>query len=47
MAQVRHNGKDFTLPDEIQAKFPELIKMILATESMDDAERQYWLMKEK
>jgi len=26
----------------MQAKYGELIKMILATESMDDDERQYW-----
>jgi hypothetical protein len=26
----------------MQAQFPELIKLILATESMDDEERQYW-----
>ncbi|USN59069.1 MAG: hypothetical protein H6767_03105 [Candidatus Peribacteria bacterium] len=42
MADVKHNGKTFTIQDEIQAKYPELIKMILATESMDDDERQYW-----
>ncbi|MCH2188411.1 hypothetical protein MK079_01115 [Candidatus Gracilibacteria bacterium] len=42
MAQVTHNGKNFTIPDEIQAQYDELVKMILATESMDDDERQYW-----
>ena len=26
----------------MQAEYPELIKLILATESMDDEERQYW-----
>jgi hypothetical protein len=26
----------------MQAQYPELIKLILATESMDDEERQYW-----
>ena len=26
----------------MQAQYPELIKLILATESMDDDERQYW-----
>ncbi len=42
MAEIKHNGKTFYLSDEIQAQYPELIKLILATESMDDEERQYW-----
>ena len=42
MADVKHNGTTFYLGDEIQTKFPELIKLILNTESMDDDERQYW-----
>ena len=28
---------------EIQAQYPDLIKMILKTESMDNKERQYWV----
>lgn len=35
------NGK-FKITEEIQAKYPELIKLILETESMEDDERQYW-----
>ncbi len=42
MADVKHNGTTFYIGDEIQTKFPELIKLILNTESMDDDERQYW-----
>lgn len=42
MAQVTQNGKTFTIPDEIHAEYGELISLILATESMDDDERQYW-----
>ena len=42
MAELTHNGKTFYISDEIQAQYPELIKLILATESMDDEERQYW-----
>jgi hypothetical protein len=42
MAQITQNGKTYQVEEEIQAKFPELIKMILLTESMDDDERQYW-----
>ena len=42
MAELKQNGKTFTIDDEILAKYDELVKMILATESMDDDERQYW-----
>jgi len=34
--------KDFQIADELQAKYPELIELIIKTESMDDDERQYW-----
>jgi hypothetical protein len=33
---------DFTISPEILAQYNELITLILATESMDDDERQYW-----
>lgn len=42
MAQIQKNDKVFTVSDELQAKYPELIQLIIATESMDDDERQYW-----
>ncbi len=42
MAELKQNWKTFIIPDEILAKYRELVKMILATESMDDDERQYW-----
>ena len=42
MADVKHNWTTFYIGDEMQTKFPELIKLILNTESMDDDERQYW-----
>ena len=42
MADLKHNGTTFYISDEMQAKYPELIKLILNTESMDDDERQYW-----
>jgi hypothetical protein len=31
------------VPDEIRAKFPELIELIISSESMNDEERQYWI----
>ncbi len=42
MAQVIKDGHTFTILDEIQAEYPELIKLVLATESMDNNEKQYW-----
>ncbi len=42
MAEVTNNGKTFQISDEIQAQYTELITLILATDSMDDNERQYW-----
>lgn len=42
MAQVQKGDKTFQILDELQAKYPELVKLIVHTESMDDDERQYW-----
>lgn len=42
MAQINQNWKVFNISDEILAQYKELIDLILATESMDDDERQYW-----
>lgn len=42
MAKIKHNNKEFIIDEQIQAKYPELIKLVLNTESMDDDERQYW-----
>ncbi|OGJ55930.1 hypothetical protein A3D88_00845 [Candidatus Peribacteria bacterium RIFCSPHIGHO2_02_FULL_52_16] len=32
-----------TISDEIRAQFPDLIELILKSESMNDEERQYWI----
>ncbi len=32
-----------TIPADIQKKYPELIELIKASESMNDEERQYWI----
>jgi hypothetical protein len=42
MATIQQGKTTFTILDELQAKHPDLITLILATESMDDSERQYW-----
>ncbi|PZM81965.1 hypothetical protein DLH72_04670 [Candidatus Gracilibacteria bacterium] len=35
------NGK-FKISEEIQANYPDLVQLIIKTESMEDDERQYW-----
>jgi hypothetical protein len=42
MGQIQKNDTTFQITDELQAKYPELITLIMATESMDNDERQYW-----
>ncbi len=42
MGQIKKWEVTFNISDEIQAKYPELLQLIIATESMDDDERQYW-----
>ena len=42
MAQAQKDDTQFVISEELQAKYPELIALIKATESMDDDERQYW-----
>lgn len=42
MAQVTQDGFTFTIIDEIEQQYPELLKLVLATESMDNSEKQYW-----
>lgn len=42
MAELKQNWKTFNVSDEILAQYNELVDLIIATESMDDDERQYW-----
>lgn len=42
MAELVHDNHTYYIADEIQAEYPELIKLILNTESMDNEEKQYW-----
>ena len=36
-------GSGLTVPPEIQQKYPELLQLIMGSESMNDEERQYWV----
>lgn len=31
------------VPDAVRSQFPEIVELLLASESMKDEERQYWL----
>lgn len=42
MATTTYNWTNFNINDKIQAQYPELIKLILETISMEDDEKQYW-----
>ena len=42
MAQIVRDDFTFTILDEIQVKYPDLIELILWSESIDNNEKQYW-----
>lgn len=42
MSQVTRNDFTFTILDEIELKYPELVELILWSESIDNNEKQYW-----
>lgn len=42
-SQAGGTSSTLVIPDELKAKFPELIELILVSESMNDSERQYWM----
>lgn len=42
MAELKQNWKTFIVADETLAEYKELVDLIIATDSMDDDERQYW-----
>jgi hypothetical protein len=37
------NPSAVVIPEELRKKFPELMDLILGSESMNDEERQYWV----
>ena len=36
-------AQGLTIPDEVKEKHPELIELIIGSESMNNEERQYWI----
>ncbi|PIQ76643.1 hypothetical protein COU78_05095 [Candidatus Peregrinibacteria bacterium CG10_big_fil_rev_8_21_14_0_10_49_24] len=42
-SQGQGQTQNLVIPDDLRQKFPELIELIIASESMNDEERQYWI----
>ena len=42
MAQHEINGGVITISDEIEVTYPQLVTLVLRTDSMDSTEKQYW-----
>jgi hypothetical protein len=42
MAQIVRDNFTFTILDEIQAQYSELVQLVLGSESIDNNEKQYW-----
>lgn len=43
MSQITHNDSTYNILDEVYAKFPELISLILGSESINESDqKQYW-----
>ncbi len=42
MAQVKRDDFTFTILDEIQLQYTELVELVLGSESIDNNEKQYW-----
>ena len=42
MASVTKDGVQLTFSDEVKKALPELVDLIVGTESMDNKEKQYW-----
>lgn len=38
-----NQASNVTIPDDVKQKFPQLVDWIVASHSMDDGERQYWI----
>lgn len=42
MAQIARDNFTFTILDEIQTQYSELVELVLGSESIDNNEKQYW-----
>lgn len=42
-SQGQGQAQNLVIPDDLRQKYPELIELVVASESMNDEERQYWI----
>jgi hypothetical protein len=42
MSQITRNNFTFTILDELETRYKELIDLVLGSESIDNNEKQYW-----
>ncbi len=40
---IEEAEQNYIIPDLVRSKFPDLVKLIFETESMNEEEREYWL----
>lgn len=40
--QLNEIAKKYTIPESVKAQFPDLVALLIKTESMNDEERDYW-----
>lgn len=40
--QLTEIAKKYTIPESVKAQFPDLVALLIKTESMNDEERDYW-----
>lgn len=43
LSHIYHTMSTPIVPETLSTQYPELIKLILKTDSMDSTERQYWI----
>ncbi|MCF7844519.1 MAG: hypothetical protein K9M03_01675 [Kiritimatiellales bacterium] len=43
MPDQKASSTNLVIPEETKKKFPEVVELILQSESMNDEERQYWI----
>lgn len=42
MGQITHNNFTFSIIDEIRLQYPELVDLVLGSQSIDNNQKQYW-----
>lgn len=42
MANITQGDYTFVVSDAIQSQYPELVKLVLGSQSLDNTQKQYW-----